>query len=237
MKITHRFAVIGLAFLLAAAASAQTYLGNGGNLLNGTNVASTFEIGDGNVASLPALGWTTLAGSNVQAWDIAGDGVILDVGGGGFNPYAVRFVTDATFVANSTYTLSLEMGYVSGPYNGGATYAFSIGSWNGSIFTPLQTATGGPVTNFSGFAGGTAGVTQTATFITGGSVSPTDVVAIQWAQTNTSGSGAPPDADFFAVDNVTLSVAAIPEPSTYAVFVGACALGLAAWRRRRVRIV
>ncbi len=217
----------------AAVASAQTFLGNGSNLLNGSSTASTFEIGDGTRMSLPHLGWTQLTGTGVDVWDSATDGVVINFasGNGGFDAYSVQFITDSQLAANSTYTLTFEMGYVSGPGTGNANYSFSIGTWNGSTFTPLGgsgTASGGPVVNNTSFASGTAGITQSATFTTGGSGS-SDFVAIQWAQTNaTSG------ADFFGFDNVTLSVTAIPEPSTYAALLGAAALGLAAWRRRRI---
>ena len=40
--------------------------------------------------------------------------------------------------------------------------------------------------------------------------------------------------DVIGIDNVSVSFAAIPEPSTYALAIGALALGLAAYRRRRV---
>jgi hypothetical protein len=221
MKFMRYGPVIGLV-LLAVTAPAQTYLGNGANLLNGSSLASTFEVSG--TISLPSLGWTPLTGSNVQMWDASTNGVILDIGAG-FSPYSVQFITDSVIAPNATYTLSLEMGYVSGPGAGAANYAFSIGTWSGSVFTALKTEVGGPVVNNQSFASGNPGVVQSATFTTGGSVSG-DVIAIQWAQTNTS-SG----ADFFAFDNVTLSVAAVPEPATYAGLLGALALAFAVRRR------
>jgi hypothetical protein len=230
MKTAHTLgtALAASLLFLAGSLSAQTYLGNGSNLLNGTNVASTFEVGAGNNAALPSMGWTQLSGTSVMIWDESVNGVILNIGGGGFAPYSVQFVTDSALAANSTYNLSFRMGYVGGGTSD-TTYQFSIGSWNGSAYTPLNTYSGAPVTYLGNFGSdGANGEIQSVSFTTGGSVSG-DFVALRWAQTNTGTS-----ADYFSFDNVTLSVAAIPEPSTYAAIAGACALGLAAWRRRRV---
>lgn len=212
--------------ILASSLAAQTFVGN----LDGAHVNSTLELNS--TFSLPTLGWTVVSGTP-RVFDSAND-AIINGNGLNHNPFGVRYVTSESLVANSTYTLSFRMGYFSGPYAGSATanYQFSLGTWNGSVFTPLQSASGGPVSYNGQFStDGSFGVTATLNYVTGSSV-PADVIAIEWAQTNTSA-----NHDFFGFDNATLSytASAIPEPSTYAALLGASTLGFTVWRRRRRR--
>ncbi len=60
-----------------------------------------------------------------------------------------------------------------------------------------------------------------------GFTSSTPITSLTFAIKNTG--------DVVAIDNIVVGHSAIPEPSTYAVFFGLCALGLVAWRRRLKR--
>lgn len=214
-------ALVGLA--AGQATFAQTYVGS----LDGGSTNSTLELNS--TVSLPSLGWTTLTGSP-RIFDATND-AIINGDGLNYSPFSVQYLTSDTLVANSTYTLSFRMGYFSGPAAGTANYEFSLGTWNGSSFTPLNTASGGPVVYLGSFSGdGSNGVTESLSYTTGTSVS-SDVIAVRWAQTNDSTGG----PDFFGFDNATLSytASAIPEPSTYAALLGVGALSLVARRRWR----
>ncbi len=216
-----RFALALAGLVVCQAAFAQTYVGS----LDGTSTASTFEVNS--TTSLPTLGWTTLSGSP-RVFDSSND-AIINGAGMNWDPFSVQYVTSSNLVANSTYTLSFRMGYFSGAGSGDADYQFSLGTWNGSSFTSLQSASGDIAYSGSFSASGSNSVTRNLTYTTGASVS-SDVIAVRWAQPIDSGGG----ADFAGFDNVTLSyVSAIPEPSTYAALLGVGALGFAAWRRRR----
>ena len=205
----------------------QTYIGN----LNGSHAHSTFE--GLSTQSLPAAGWVAVTGSP-RILDNTNN-MLINGAGLNYSPYSVRYVTSTAPVANMQYTLSIAMGYAANttPGPGSASFSFSLGTWNGSTFTALVTETGGPVV-YNGWmeASSSYGVVYTATYLTGGAVSA-DSLAVLWAQTNTS--SAP--TDFFGVDNVTLTVSAIPEPATHAGIAGAMAMLAAGLRRRSLRAI
>ena len=71
-------------------------------------------------------------------------------------------------------------------------------------------------------------ITRRTTTITGITLAPGDDYYLQWSSDGVSGSGS---MDQFGLNNVVIS--AIPEPSTYALFFGSIALGIAIWRKRR----
>ncbi len=66
------------------------------------------------------------------------------------------------------------------------------------------------------------------TTITGITLAAGDDYFLQWSSDGVGGSGS---MDQFGLNNVLIS--AIPEPSTYALFFGSIALGIAIWRKRR----
>ncbi len=67
-----------------------------------------------------------------------------------------------------------------------------------------------------------------STTITGITLAAGDDYFLQWSSDGVSGTGS---MDQFGLNNVVIS--AIPEPSTYALFFGSIALGVAIWRKRR----
>ena len=71
-------------------------------------------------------------------------------------------------------------------------------------------------------------ITRRTTTITGITLAPGDDYYLQWSSDGVSGSGS---MDQFGLNNVVIS--AIPEPSTYALFFGSIALGIAIWRKKR----
>ncbi|MFT3828397.1 MAG: PEP-CTERM sorting domain-containing protein [Opitutaceae bacterium] len=93
------------------------------------------------------------------------------------------------------------------------------GSWTNLPSGFVADATAGP-----NYAGLTTAVSVDAPAI----LDDQDVVQFRILTTNAVGTD-----EWVGVDNIVISAAAIPEPSTYAALVGVAALGYAAWRRRR----
>jgi hypothetical protein len=234
---TPRRLLLALAAGFAASGlCAQTYVG----LLDGSSVQSTFTTSTDGFQALGAFGWTSVSGVGGQVFGQTG-GTSNDVllGGTDFGNYEVEFNTSTSLQANSIYTLSVRMGFVSGGTSGNASYDLSLGTKNGGTFTALTAdnpaletgnvnRSAGPTNGLSFGANGVNSVLVTVSFTTGASVG-SDPIHVRWAQTASSLTGG---ADYFGVDNVTLSVSAIPEPSTYAAIVGGLALGGAMIRRR-----
>lgn len=148
-----------------------------------------------------------------------------------------------------------------GTYNGGRSAFIVSPAGSGAVNTSGYTIQAGDTFTVSFFAKealtATVPLTATLFYNTPGSPgSPTNVIGsfmitdltTTWTQ-YTSGSIAatlgsiggtlgviiekPGSAGFMAFDEVTLSVTAVPEPSTYAAIAGALALGAVAARRRR----
>jgi hypothetical protein len=203
--------------------SAASFIG----LLDGASTASTFETGS--QVPLPSLGWVSISGGS-QIFDAAsGNGAL--VGATPYDNYTVQFDTGTPILPDNIYTFTLQMGYLAGLTGGESGYSFQLGTVIGSNFTGL----GSPVTGTVAYTGSmTAGVLSapvSQVFSTGGSVSG-DNLAVRWSQTSSLGGVT---SDFFGIDNVTLSVSAVPEPSDYVLVTGVALLGFVAWRRRHAR--
>ena len=237
MHSTRRLSTLLTCCLLAGGLSAQTYIGN----LDGTSTQSTFTTGIDGFQSLAGFGWASVSGVGGQVFGQSG-GTNNDVllGGTDFGNYEVEYNTSVALQANSVYTLSVRMGFVSGGTLGNAFYDISLGTKNGATFTALTADTPSLETGFVSRTSGPTfaasigadvnnSVLVTVTYTTGASVG-SDPIYLRWAQTATSST---PTSDFFGIDNVTLSRAsAVPEPSTYAAIFGGVALAGVAIRRR-----
>jgi hypothetical protein len=196
--------------------------------LDGVNGAST----------LSGQGITPLGASGLLGWsDVAGGARMFESGGDGsmigltpYGNYSVRYspVTPVALLPNTQYSLTFNMGYVAGIAGGNSGYDFSIGTLNGSIYTPLQNVTGTAAYPGNMHSLSTAVVSVTLTHTTGGSV-PAGNLAIQWAQTSSLGD--PATSDFFGFNKVTLDAVSVPEPSA-ALFAAAGIVTLSLRRRR-----
>jgi hypothetical protein len=229
MHPPRRLSLLLAGCCLAGGLSAQNYVGN----LNGSSVDSTFEQGTlGQFYSPSIYNWTVVSG-NPEAFTYT-NSIMTGGSGGGDNlaAYDLRYVFASTpLAANSTYTLSFDVGYAAGAQaTGQATYRFDLGTWNGGTFTSLQSRQGVAVMNGSDDAGPSNSTTYFLNYTTGASPG-SDSLYVEFAQIGAN----PGLPDYMSFDNVQLSyVAAIPEPSTYAAILGGLALlGTMIARRRR----
>lgn len=164
--------------------------------LNGVNYRSTFE--HGTEEPLPALGWTNVTGT-ARAWDLASNGALF--GTTAYGNYEVQYDTRVAIRANTTYTLTLDIGYMAALTGGNSNYGFQIGTLNGATFTPLGSAVTGAAPYVGGMNGGVFSVTDAQQVFAAGSSVSGDRLAIRFAQTSSLGS---PFSDHFGFDNVTL---------------------------------
>jgi MYXO-CTERM domain-containing protein len=196
--------------------------------LDGVENASTFsgqgvtELGAGGL-----LGWSNVA-ATARFFEAGGDGSMI--GTTPYGNYTVRYnpLTTLSFQPNTQYSLTFNMGYVAGQTGGSSGYDFSIGTFTGGVYTPLQSASGLSLYVGNMHSTSTAVDAVTLTYTTGTGV-PAGDLAIQWAQTSTN--GVPNSSDFFGFNKVTLDAAAVPEPSS--AFFAAAGVVTLVWRRRR----
>jgi len=172
--------------------SNTAFVGN----LDGASNSSRFE--HGSALLLPALGWTNVSGT-AQAWDLASNGAML--GTTAYGNYEVQYDTGVAIRANTTYTLTLDIGYMAGLPGGSSGYRFQIGTLNGSAFTPLGSAVSGTAPYVGGMNFSTFSVTGAQQVFATGSTVSGDSLAVRFAQTSSVGS---PFSDFFGFDNVKL---------------------------------
>lgn len=231
MTGTRRLLLALATCALAGALSAQTYIGN----LNGSAPASTFETGLSSVGAqdtnLAALGWTEVSGDTRLFRGGSNTAVIST---GAYSTYSVRFDTGVAIQANTVYTLSFNLGFMTNVTGNTAYYSFELGTINGGAFSSYTSAHSGSLT-YSGATGSLnigsgSSSSDSSQWTTGGSVNG-DNLAVVFTLINYSNNLS--SSDFFGFDNATLSYAAVPEPSTYAALLGLGSLIFVAWRRRR----
>lgn len=228
---TRRFLLAFAACALTGALSAQTYIGN----LNGSATASTFETGLSSVGAqdtnLSAVGWTEVTG-DTRLFRGASNTAVISTGA--YSPYSVRFDTGVAIQANTVYTLSFNLGFMTMNAGNTANYSFEVGTINGGTFSSITSAHSGSLAYSVADAlniGSANFSSASSQWTTGGSVNG-DNLAVVFTLTSYLNNAS--TSDFFGFDNVRLSYSAVPEPSTYAAIFGAIALGAAAWRRRRL---
>ena len=118
-----------------------------------------------------------------------------------YGNYEVQYDTGAAIRANTTYTLSFDIGYMAGLAGGNSGYRFQIGTLNGATFTPLGSAVSGTAPYAGGMNFGTFSVTGAQQVFATGSTVSGDRLAVRFAQTSSLGS---PFSDYFGFDNVKL---------------------------------
>jgi hypothetical protein len=205
LTLRHAFLTFA-ASLVTAGLTAQTYIGN----LDSSSSNSTFTTSTDGFQTLANFGWANVAGSGGAVYGQTG-GTSNDalVGVDDFDNYEVEYNTGTAILPNSIYSLSLNMGFLSGGTAGTASYDISLGTKNGGTFTALTAdnpaleigtinRTSGPTNGLSFGTNATNSIPVTVTFTTGASVSG-DPLYVRWAQTassNTAGS------DYFGFDGL-----------------------------------
>lgn len=221
--------------LLLVGVRAQTYVGN----LDGVSVDSTFGAGNGGSGvvfdtNLSTYGWTSVGGS--PSVIIYTNSIMAATAS--YANFDVLYGVDSTpFSANTTYTLTFDIGYGAGNDLGTvAQWTFQLGTWDGNntgSFSSLASEGGTSEPAWAGnfLINSANGTSVSLTYTTGSSVSGSEI-AIRFLQSY-NGEG---KSDFLGFDNVTLTASAVPEPSTYAAIFGGLSLAGAAWLRRRNRV-
>jgi len=154
--------------------------------------------------------WGTFAGDTTNALSGTAAGAALAIIGTSNNSKSVDFSFSTLGFTDIAFSYATR-----GTATGFNTQNWSI-STDGTNFTSLGDITGRNVTSWS-----TQGFTLTD------DVNLANVVLRLTVSGDTSTGGNN------RIDNFTVTGVAIPEPSTYAALIGAAALGLAFWQRRR----
>ncbi|MDB2499576.1 MAG: hypothetical protein P8L44_23405 [Opitutales bacterium] len=126
---------------------------------------------------------------------------------------------------------SLDIAYDIFSYND--TNFASAWEFSHSADNSAYTMVGSLDFNSAGTASGSPGWDTVArdTDITGLSVADGDYYYLRWSNSDTAG-GLTGNRDQFALDNIAVSAEVIPEPETYALFVGVACLGLVVLRNK-----
>jgi hypothetical protein len=212
-----------------------------------------------NFAGANAGGWTATRtdGDDATAWQAGATGWVTAGWNGGndmFGNPATYFLSSPTLTVTGAGTLTgsfthrfnFESGYDGGQFqyavNGGDWTAVPQGLITGTTYT--ETVSGSALDGqlaFSGMSAGYAGPSYVTSNFTLGAGAPLsfsfgDQVQVRFvAAWDSSVVEGTPN---WEVAGITLNgISAVPEPSTYALAAGSCALAGAWWRRRRQRRV
>lgn len=124
-----------------------------------------------------------------------------------------------------------RLGYDS---NAGYTFTSEANNPDGYLISALSGAPAGPATVAISITGRTATTVTLEAVLSGDGFDP---ISHSYTFASTGALYAGPsfyqaDGTNVSFDHFTYTAAAVPEPSTYAAILGACALGFVAWRRR-----
>lgn len=193
-------------------------------LLDGSSLSSTFEVGS--VQPVEAVGWINELDARIYD-GAASNGVLM-----GLTPYgnfSALFDTGQSVVAGGLYQLSFDTGFYATWTKGSAQFEAVIGTIESGVFTAFA-QTSGVRAHADGNIGG--GVYQEPGFLSGVGQG-TGTVAVRLAQT--ASFSAQGQSDWFAFDNVVLTVATpggVPEPASWALMIAGFGLVGATVRRR-----
>jgi hypothetical protein len=130
-------------------------------------------------------------------YDLAANGALC--GATAYGNYQVQFLTGVPIAAWSTYSLSVNMGFVAAIGGGNAGYQLELGTSSSGVFTPLASKSG-TVVYAGNLSSGTVSGSAQVVLVTGGTVSGAQL-AVRWRQTATAGT-----SDYFGLDDVVLTV-------------------------------
>ena len=114
-------------------------------------------------------------------------------------------------------------GFLFNASSGSLNFSYFIGSGSETLVSSLDYASGGTA-DTNGWVQNIRSTTLSDVNLADG-----EFVRLRWTGDAISGIGA---RDEFAIDNIAIDAEVIPEPSTYAIILGAFALGLVVLKRR-----
>lgn len=197
--------------LATATASAGTTVGK----LDGISPDSTFEnvgtFGGSIALNSGAYGWTELSGTARAFRDaVLINNSALISGNNATGAYAVQFDTDVAIQANTSYTLSVDLGFMTPVATRSAPYSIELGVLSsGGVFTQLAVSNGTAL--MTQHFGDGASLTVTTAYLSGMAGSGDLAVRLTRLDGGT-------DGRWLGFDNVVLTAAPVPEPATTALF-------------------
>jgi hypothetical protein len=161
--------------------------------LDGTTASSNFETNSRD--TLPTLGWTNTS-SSASVFDLETNGVLM--GDSPFGSYEVEYATGLAMQPDTSYTLRVDMGFVSAVDGGTADFHVELGTTQGGTYAAWSVETGTVLCVGNLSHGVISGIVQMV--VVTGSVVSGDTLTIRLGQATSDG-----PSDYFAFDNVTLS--------------------------------
>lgn len=234
LATTSRFALLAAAVAgLAAAASAQNLLTNGSFDTGNAGIISSV-LASPNTTAIPGwMTYTTGASSNMgflSADPSPVDGsAYLVINAADSTPGVMNLFQDFSTISGATYTVSFSAGS-----NGPGNY-FSEGAGVSGILAQVYNVVGGAT---SGSALNSASSVRAidGPFMDSAFNAPTSFTFVATGSTTRLlfGDVSTVTSSVDAIlDNASVSLSSVPEPSTYAAIAGSAVLGFVIWQRRK----